>query len=115
MDSEEMIRLRWEGNGSVRYDGKTQDVALKFIVPEDRTATAGKIVRVKWGRQSRVWKAVVVGLEADPEPRKRAATTERVPEAKKSKGEVASFVMSTRKVNEVNYTECIYYHRAWYM
>ena len=92
MDSEEMIRLRWEGNGSVRYDGETQDVALKFIVPEDRTATAGKIERVKWGHQSREWKAVVVGLEADPEPRKRAATTERVHEAKKSKGEVASFL-----------------------
>ena len=43
MDSEEMIRLRWEGNGSVRYDGKTQDVTLKFIVPEDRTATAGRL------------------------------------------------------------------------
>ena len=35
---------------------------------------------------------MVVGLEADPEPRKRAATTEHVPETKKSKGEVASFV-----------------------
>ena len=69
----------------MQYDGKTQDVALRFIVPEDRNATAGKIVRVKWGRQSRVWKAVAVGLEAELEPRKRAATSERVPEAKKNK------------------------------
>ena len=92
MDSEDMIRLRWEGNGSVRYDEKTQDVASRFIVPEDRNATAGKTVRVKWVRQSRVWKAVVVCLEADPEPRKRAATPEHVPEAKKAKGEVASLV-----------------------
>ena len=102
MDSEDMIRLRWEGNGSVRYDGKTQDVASRFIVPEDRNATAGKTVRVKWVRQSRVWKAVVVCLEADP--RKRAATPERVPEAKKAKGRLHHSLMSTRKVNEVNYT-----------
>ena len=81
MDSEDMIRLWWEGNRSVRYDGKTQDVALKFIVPEDRNATVGKTVRVRWGRQSRVWKAVVVGLEADLASRKRAAMPERVTEA----------------------------------
>ena len=82
MDSEDMICLWWEGNGSVQYNGKTQDVTLRFIVPEDRNATAGKIVRAKWGCQSRVWKAVVVGLEANLEPCKRAATSERVSEAK---------------------------------
>ena len=83
VDSEDMIRLRWEGNGSVRYDRKTQDAALRFIVPKDRNTTVGKIVCVKWGQQSRVWKAVVVGLESDLEPRKRAAMPERVPEANK--------------------------------
>ena len=59
-------------------------IGAKFIVPEDRNATAGKTVRVRWGCQSRVWKAVVVGLEADLESHKRAATPERVPEAKKN-------------------------------
>ena len=112
MNSEDMIRLRWERNRSVRYDGKTQDVTLKFIVPKDKNATAGKTVHVRWGRQSRVWKAVVVGLEADLESRKRAATPELVPEAKKqqqkTKGRLHHSLMSTGKVNEVNYTECIY-------
>ena len=88
-------------------------IGAKFIVPEDRNATAGKTVRVRWGRQSRVWKAVVVGLEADLESHKRAATPERVPEAKKkkqqkTKGRLHHSLMSTGKVNEVNYIECIY-------
>ena len=114
-DSEDMICLRWEGNGSVRYDGKTQDVVLRFIVPEDRNATAGKIVRVKWGHQSRVWKAVVVGLEVDLEPCKRAATSERVPEAKKkTKERLHHSLMSTRKVNEVNYT-VLWYNQLYGM
>ena len=103
MDSKDMIRLQWEGNGSMRYDGKTQDVVLRFIAPEDRNATAEKIVCVKWGRQSGVWKAVVVGLEVDLEPCKHAAMSERVPEAKK-KERLYPSLMSTRKVNEVNYT-----------
>ena len=34
MDCQDMVRLRWEGNGSTRYDGKTQDVAVRFLVPE---------------------------------------------------------------------------------
>lgn len=84
-----MVRLRWEGNGSTRYDGKTQDVAVKFIIPEDRskTAVAGNTVRVKWGRQSRVWRAVVVGQEGDGDagPRKRAATPDGFVRTKRAK------------------------------
>ena len=69
MDCQDMVRLRWEGNGSTCYDGKTQDVAVRFLVPEvgNKTTTVqvGNTVRVRWGRQSRVWKAVVVGKEGD--------------------------------------------------
>ena len=68
----------------MRYNGKTQDVALRYIVPEDRNVTVGKTVRL--------WKAVVVGQEADPKPCKHAAMHERVVQAKKPKGEAALFV-----------------------
>ena len=55
------IRVCWEGNGSPRYDGKTQDVAVKWVVKEDRDDMAvGKTVRVKWGRGGRIWMAIVV-------------------------------------------------------
>ena len=57
------IRVRWEGNGSPRYDGKTQDVAVKWVVKEDGDDLAvGKTVRVKWGRCGRIWLAMVVDL-----------------------------------------------------
>ena len=86
-DGQHMIRLRWEGNKSVRYDGKTQDVEARFIVPEDRNATVGDTVCVKWGRQSRMWKAMVVpvGQGANSKPRKHSATPEPVVQTKKQK------------------------------
>ena len=55
------------------YDGKTHDIALKYVVEEDRTNIAvGKSVKVKWGRSSWIWKAVVVNTfaqsESEPSP-----------------------------------------------
>ena len=61
--ADRQIRVRWEGSGSVRYDGKTQDVARRYVVVEDLEGVAvGNLVRVKWGRRSRVWRGVVVDL-----------------------------------------------------
>ena len=63
------IRLRWEGNSSPRYDGVTQDVALKYVFREDLVnIEVGSIVRVKWGRRSRVWKGIVVDLLQSASP-----------------------------------------------
>ena len=43
------------------YDGKTQDIALKYMVEEDRAdISVGKPVKVKWGWSTQIWKAVVV-------------------------------------------------------
>ena len=69
----EEIRVRWEGNNSSMYDGKTQDIALKYVVEEDHANIAvGKSVKVKWGRSSQIWKAVVVDTfaqsESEPSP-----------------------------------------------
>ncbi len=64
----QQIRVRWEGNESTRFDGVTQDVALKLVVPEDAvSARVGGTVRVKWGRGSRArfWKGVVVSMDVD--------------------------------------------------
>ncbi len=66
--SRQQIRVRWEGNGSTRFDGVTQDIALKLVVPEDAvTIRVGGTVRVKWGRGSRArfWKGVVVSTDVD--------------------------------------------------
>ena len=69
----EEICVRWEGNNSSMYDGKTQNIALKYVAEEDRVNTAvGKSVKVKWGWSSRIWKAVVVDTfaqnESEPSP-----------------------------------------------
>ena len=60
---EQMVRVRWEGNNSRKYDGRVQDIAVKFVEEEDMNRlTAGAVVRVRWGRQMRRWRAVVVDL-----------------------------------------------------
>ena len=45
------VSIRWCGNGSVRYDGKINNVPLKAIFPEDVAAglEVGKLVQVRWG------------------------------------------------------------------
>ncbi len=56
-----MVRVRWEGNGSTRSDGRVQDIARRFVLAEDVDGMAvGSAITVKWGR--RRWKAVVVDL-----------------------------------------------------
>ena len=46
--------MRWESNSSPMYDGKTQDIALKYVVEEDHAnITVGKPLKVKWGQSSR--------------------------------------------------------------
>ena len=37
----EEIRVRWGGNNSPMYDGKTRDIALKYMVEEDRANISG--------------------------------------------------------------------------
>ena len=55
------IHVRWEDNGSLKYDGVTQD--RKFVVEEN--VAVGDSVTIKWGRRAQVWKAVVVDLLDD--------------------------------------------------
>ena len=57
------IRVRWEDNGSLKYDGVTQDISRKFVVQEN--VAVGDSVTIKWGRRAHVWKAVVVDLLDD--------------------------------------------------
>ncbi len=84
-ETHEMIRLKWSGNGSSRYDGKTQDVERRFVMAEDQEEmAAGSTVRVRWGRQGRTWSAVVVSLlDTEPESDVEDSTPEE--EAKPSK------------------------------
>ena len=67
---EQMVRVRWEGNNSRKYDGRVQDIAVKFVEKEDMDGLAvGALVRVRWGRQMRTWRAVVVDLlHGEPHP-----------------------------------------------
>ena len=44
------VRVRWFGNGSRRYDGKTEDVEVDAIIEEDRVGLAvGRTVRMPCG------------------------------------------------------------------
>ena len=54
------IRVRWEENGSAKYDGVTQDISRKLKT--EKNIAVGDKVTIKWGRRARVWKAVVVDL-----------------------------------------------------
>ena len=66
------IRVRWEDNGSLKYDGVTQDISRKFVVQEN--VAVGDSVTIKWGRRARVWKAVVVDLLDDDNDGKQLQT-----------------------------------------
>ena len=54
------IHVRWEENGSAKYDGVTQDISRKFKT--EKNIAVGDKVTIKWGRRARVWTAVVVDL-----------------------------------------------------
>ncbi len=69
-EAPKMVWVRWEGNGSTRYDGRVQDIAHRFVVKEDVVGMAvGSTISVQWGR--RRWAAVVVDL-LDEEPEEAA-------------------------------------------
>ena len=61
---QQMVRVRWEGNNSRKYNGRVQDITVKFVEEEEdvNRLTVGAVVRVQWGRQMRRWRAVVVDL-----------------------------------------------------
>ena len=44
------IRVRWEDNGSSKYDGVTQDISRRFVIKEN--VAVGDIVTIKWGRRA---------------------------------------------------------------
>ncbi len=77
-----MVQVRWHGNNSTRYDGRIQDLAVRFVVEEDRIGMAvGYIVRVNCGKQARTWTAVVVDMlddeaEADDDERRSGKSRE---------------------------------------
>ena len=61
------VRVRWFGNGSRRYDGKTEDVEVDAIIEEDRVGLAvGRTVRMPWGQY--LLTATVEDLLRDPTP-----------------------------------------------
>ena len=60
---QKQIRVRWEGNGSSRYDGRVQDVEVRFVEKEDTaTLEEGSTVCVCLKKGARTWTAVVVNL-----------------------------------------------------
>ncbi len=67
MSSDEVkeIRVKWQGNHSSMYDGKTQDIASKYLLQDVDSVAVGYDVEVKWGRRSRLWRGVVVDLLED--------------------------------------------------
>ena len=62
----QLVRVRWEGNGSKAYDSRTQDISRKAIKSGD--VMVGSTVTIEWGRQSRVWTAVVMDVLDQPSP-----------------------------------------------
>ena len=63
-----MLRVIWVNNKSSRYDGKEQDIAVRYVIPECRSGMkVGSRIRVWLGRgkKARVWTAVVVDLLED--------------------------------------------------
>ena len=71
------IRLRWEGNQSAKYDGVVQDIDEKYLLPADRqSVSVGKVVRVRWGRSKRLWRAIVVDLLEDEDEEEQEAAEE---------------------------------------
>ncbi len=62
--SDQEIRLRWEENGSPKYDGITQDITRKYLTNPDSVAVGDRVM-VRWGKRGKVWKAVVVDLLED--------------------------------------------------
>ncbi len=57
--------MKWEGNDSSMYDGKTQDIARKYVLQDVDSVAVGGMIEVKWGRRSRLWRGVVVDLLAE--------------------------------------------------
>ena len=69
LEDPDFVRVRWEGNNSKMYDGRTQDIPRKTIV--SGAVAVGSTVIIVWGRQSktsRLWTAVVVDLLDHPAP-----------------------------------------------
>ena len=49
-----------------KYNGVVQDIDHKYLLPADRqSVSVGKVVRVRWGRSKRLWRAIAVDLLED--------------------------------------------------
>ena len=73
-----MITIRWERNGSKCYDGRSQDILPECIVEEDRQREVGESVQVEWGRQGRLWNAVILKKQPKPDALELALPAKRV-------------------------------------
>ncbi len=62
---ERLVRVKWHGNKSSRYDGKVQDMQRRLSEAQDQVGIA---VKVRWGRQARLWTAVMVSPLEDLPP-----------------------------------------------
>ena len=63
-----MIRVRWENNNSKQYDQRVQDIDRRFVWEDFTTLAIGSVVHISWGKQSRIWTAVMVDLLEPSEP-----------------------------------------------
>ena len=75
---EPAVLVKWKGNNSTRYDGRSEYVRVSDLTDSGELAV-GKAVEVVWGRTRRVWKGVIVKLpsptstEEPPTKRRRCA------------------------------------------
>ena len=66
--ADSMVRVRWLGNNSKKYDQKVEDVPAQCVLDEDRPPSVGRTVRVRLGHgeRARIWKGTV--LQSLPAP-----------------------------------------------
>ena len=73
-----MFKVRWERNGSARYDGRTQDIPEDWIIESDRDRGVNESIRVEWGQSGRLWNALVLEKKPVPTPLDLALPAKRV-------------------------------------
>ena len=73
-----MFKVRWERNGSARYDGRTQDIPEDWIIESDRERGVNESIRVECGQSGRLWNALVLEKKPVPTPLDLALPAKRV-------------------------------------
>ena len=74
-----------------KYNGVVQDIDHKYLLPADwQSVSVGKVVRVRWGRSKRLWRAIAVDLleDEDEEEEEQEAEQEEQEEKQEQEQEV---------------------------